>query len=140
MTENPTPAAGEPPTWQPEQAAPTEQVPTAPAPTTAPRPARLVKMWQTVVVGAACLVVGLGVGGVFGGAIGYVVGDHHDGDRGRMSQRGDFGGRGGMGGPMMNQGSGNGSKSAPNGSNGSGSGSGNGSQSTPQAPSASPSS
>ncbi|WP_300681215.1 hypothetical protein [Nocardioides sp.] len=125
MTENPTPAAGEPPTWQPEQAAPTEQVPTAPAPTTAPRPARLVKMWQTVVVGAACLVVGLGVGGVFGGAIGYVVGDHHDGDRGRMSQRGDFGGRGGMGGmggPMMNQGS------------------GNGSQSTPQAPSASPSS
>jgi hypothetical protein len=39
-------------------------------------------VWQTIVVGVACLVVGLGIGGVFGALVGYIAGDHDHGGRG----------------------------------------------------------
>lgn len=113
MSEHITPpaaGAGEPPAWQPAApAGPTTPppYPPSPAPSASPAPpARVIKLWQAVVVGAACLVVGLSAGGVFGGLIGVVVGQHHHarydgpfgpGVDGRFGDRLGQGGFGGFG-------------------------------------------
>ncbi|GAA1976048.1 hypothetical protein GCM10009798_41660 [Nocardioides panacihumi] len=64
MTEHPvSPYDAPQPDWQA----------VAPPPPAAPRPgfhARLVKLWLTLAVGAACLVVGLGLGALIGHAAG----------------------------------------------------------------------
>ncbi|UDY23064.1 hypothetical protein [Nocardioides sp. Kera G14] len=87
---NPTPsgASAEPPTWQPApQPTPAAAAaPAAPTTTAAPRQpfkSRVVKLWHALIVAVACLIVGLGVGGVFGGLVGFVVGHH---DRGTVRQ------------------------------------------------------